>query len=291
MFAHFFAGCLLTLAGLPTHSAAPIPDVVVPGTRSIRVALLIEAQPLIDHCCVQHVVAKGETLSTIAANHRQRLHNTKVATIDGLSPTSVKYILDLNPGIKPDQLAIGQRIWLPSQRLQTINKEHTFVFIDQRWPLGGLGIPFAPSDKINSPRRGQTALILVPASQLASYTKAAKSRDWKQIEKIKASKGIQVLSIGGSGHSVWSESPVYTCKDTITVERSKKGAFSAKLNSIAYDKAGKVVSPAERRKDHRKNKKGMWFFLLPLSGGGWLLWRMRRQRANQPGSQATLATA
>ncbi|MFT6082334.1 MAG: LysM repeat protein [Planctomycetota bacterium] len=272
MFAHFFAGCLIALAGIPaaparTADAAPLPDVVVPGTRSITAELRIEARPLLDHCCVQHVIVKGETLSKLALTHREQ-------------PliTTVKEIIALNPGLNPDKLAVGQRIWMPP-KLTWPGTENTFVFLDQGRPIR-LGRAFAPADKARAPRRGGTSFLLVPESMIAAYHAAKKSRDWQDAQTILKSKKVQVLSCSSSGGSVWDESPVYSCKDTIKIERSKKGVFSAKLTSVAYNKAGDIVPPSEREKDHRKNKKGMWFLLLPFVGGGWLLWRTCRQRSS-----------
>jgi nucleoid-associated protein YgaU len=89
MLTHFFAGCLLAVAA--------VPDVVIPGTRSLRVTRHLEVSPLTEHCCVQHVVAKGETLSAIAAAHYGKA-------------TTAKDIAALNPEINPDRLKIGQRL-------------------------------------------------------------------------------------------------------------------------------------------------------------------------------------
>lgn len=295
MFAHFFAGCLIALAGIPVAAAptadvtvpdvtvpdvtAPdvtvpditvpdvaVPDIVVPGTRSIESELRIEARLLLDHCCVQHVIAKGDTLSALALTHREQ-------------PllTTVKEIVALNPGLNPNKLAVGQRIWMPP-KFTSPGTENIFVFLDQSWPKT-LGRPFAPADKVRAPRRGDTSFLLVPESMIRAYHEAKTSRQWQGTQVFLESENVQVLTCGSSGGSVWDESPVYSSKDTITMERSKKGVFSAKLTTVSYDKAGKVVPPSEVNKDHRTSKQGMWFLLLPLIGGGWLLRRTQRQRS------------
>lgn len=291
MLSHFFAGCFIALAGIPAITtpdgtanrvATTFPDIVIPGTRGIKVELQINAQALIDHCCVQYVIAKGDTLSQIAAKHR----NHTVAT-------TVEDILALNPGLNPNKLVVSQRIWMPPRIPATTSKENTFVFLAKSWSIGSLKLEhgYAPTDKVTPSRRIAHAFWLIPASQWDNYAKLQKARDWDGLDNLKKAGKIQSLTTGGSSHSVWDESPVYSCKDKITIERSSKGMFSAKFTSVAYDKAGKVVSPEERIKDHRKNKKGMWFLMLPLFGGGWLLWRSRRQRTPDQYTPATLATA
>lgn len=257
---------------------APIPDVVVPGTRGIKVEMTLDASVLADHCCVQHVVKKGETLSQIAANHRKHLLTGSDGSADRIQKTTVEDIVALNPGLQPDKLAIGQRIWMPPRIPAAKKTENTFVFIDQSHPFGGLGTPFSPSDAVRAPYRGQTAFRFVPASQLADFQKTAKSRDWKRIDAYKKAKDIPVLSVATSGHRVWDESPVHSCKDKVTIARDKAGKFTAKLDSVAYDKEGKVVPPKVRNKNYGKNKRWMWLLILPSIAGGWLLVRNRRQR-------------
>jgi LysM repeat protein len=302
MFAHFFAGCLIALAGIPatatpyaaaTRGAAAFPDIVMPGTRGIKVELQIDAQVLIDHCCVQHVVTKGDTLAKIAANHRKHLMTGNTGSLDRIQETTVKDILTLNPGLNPDKLVINQRIWMPPRIPAAIKTENTFVFIDQLGPFfsGGTDRGFAPTDKMIARRRANTVFWLVPASQMEIYTKVKQARRWQEIESLKKSGKVQTLMTSRSAHTVWDESPVHSCKDTITIERSKEGVLSAKLTSVAYNKAGEVVSPTERIKDHRKNKSGMWFLLLPFFGGGWLLWRSRRQISPIQNTPAMLGTA
>jgi len=302
MIAHFFAGCLVALAGIPAtttpspaaiRGAAAFPDLVTPGTRRIKVELQIDAQALIDHCCVQHVIANGDTLTKIAANHRKHMMTGKTGSLDRIQATTAKDILALNPGLNPDKLVINQRIWMPPRIPAAIKTENIFVFMDQSGPFstGGTDRGFAPTDKMIARRRGNTGFWLVPASQMEIYAKVKKARDWQGIESMKKSGKIQTLTTNGSAHSVWDESPVHNCKDTITIERSKKGVLSAKLTSIAYDKAGQVVPPNERNKNHRQNKRGMWFLLLPFLGGGWLLWQIRRQRSATQSPPAMLTTA
>lgn len=296
MFAHFFAGCFIALAGIPaiaTPDATAFPDVVMPGTRGIKVDLQIDAQTLIDHCCVQHVVAKGDTLAKIAANHRKLTMLGNTGSPGRIQATTIKDILALNPGLNPDKLAINQRIWMPPRIPAAIKTENIFVFLNKAWPFhsGETSRGFAPTDKVTAPRRGAVVFWVVPTSQTANYAKVQKACNWQGIESLKKSGKIQVLTTIGSAHSVWDESPVYSCKDTITIERSKKGVLSAKLTSIAYDKAGEVVPPNERNKNHRQSKRGMWFLLLPFFGSGWLLWQSRRQRSATQNSPAMLATA
>ena len=270
MFAHFFAGLIVV--------AAAIPDVVTPGTRGIRVALTIESQALRDDCCVQHIVAKGDTLSIIAANHRKDLLAKDRDSTDRDLATTVDDIVALNAGLEPSKLTVGQRIWMPPRNPDAAKTENTFVFIAQGWRLHGFGKPFAPAAKIVAPARCETMFMLVPASELAAYTKITKSGNYNALSKWKETGKFQSLMTVGSSVRVWNESPVFTCQDTITIERSDEGVLSAKLTSVAYDKGGKVVTASERNKDYRKDREMNWLLLLPFFGGGWLLWSMRRQR-------------
>ena len=252
MLAHLFAGCLIALATAP--------DVIPRGYRHIAVTLRFEAQPILDHCCVQHVIKKGDTLSKIATAHCG-------------SVTAVKDIVALNPGINPDLLAVGQRIWVPPRLAAARKLTNTFVFHAQNWPLDAGGSPFAPSAHATPPRYGMTALLLVPENQMQAFTAAR--RTWQQIETMVMDKLIQRIGATCWGANVASHDPTHKRTDTITIQRTDKGAYSASVKSIAYDKHGKVITPASIEK-HR-GKRGMWMLLLPV-GGGWLLLRARRRR-------------
>ena len=209
MLTHFFAGCLLAVAA--------VPDVVIPGTRSLRVTRHLEVSPLTEHCCVQHVVAKGETLSAIAAAHYGKA-------------TTAKDIAALNPEINPDRLKIGQRLWLPP-RIPAKAGEQTFVYFVHGWRWTGTPSPYTPTDKIMTPRHGQLAWLLVPQDQMAAFA-AAQKQNTSAIEAMAKDNVIQILSVETSGGSIPDESPIQSCTETITVSRSDQGKFSIAAKAV-----------------------------------------------------------
>lgn len=263
MFTHFFAGCLVTVAA--------VPDIVTPGTRVIDVEVRMEARPLIDHCCVQRVVAKGETLSKIAISHRYK---------SSPNPTSVEEILALNPGLAPGKLSVGQRLWMPPRIPGPDTEEKMFVFVSSLWGGATPTRAYAPSDKIATSRRGTYSITLVPECAIAEWTKALeKGTPFEDYRKLEEQGKMKVLQQEGSQIMVWDESPVYSCVDTIKIKRSDKGQYSTELSSVAYDKAGKVVPQLRRIVKRDASKQGLPLILLPMMGAGWLLARRRRRQS------------
>lgn len=253
MIAHLFAGCLIAFAAAP--------DIIPRGYRHIAVTLRFEAQPILDHCCVQVVINKGDTLSKIAKVHCG-------------TATAVKDIVALNPGINPNILAVGQRIWLPPGLADARKLPKTFVFHAQNWPLDAGGSPFAPMAHATPPRYGKTALLLVPEKQMKAFT--AVQRKWQPIQTMAKDKLIEKIEVSCWGSNVASHDPTHKRTDTITIQRSDKGIYSASVKSVAYDKKGKVITPASLKTP--RDKRGMWLLLLPVGGAGWLFWRVRRRR-------------
>ena len=270
MLANYFAGCLIAVVAIPdvadSRQIVAIPDVVMPGVRFVRTETAIECQPMIDYCCVQHIVVKGETLAKIAVGH-------------GNGKTTIQDILALNPGLVPTKLAVGQRLWMPP-RIAVANKPmNTFVFMDWRRRSVGFGKPFAPKDKVVE-RSGveHCTFTLVPANQLAAYTKCVKDNDYSGLSKIQKSGKVKLLQSKGSVRAVWGANPVRSCKETIQIKRSKDGVFSSKVTSIYLDEAGKVVPLSEVEKDYRLKHQSLPMLLLPLVGGVWLLCSRRKRR-------------
>jgi len=267
MFTHFFAGCLLAAVAAP---GAPTPDVVVPNTRSIKVEMRVNAQQLIDHCCVQHVVLKGETLTKIAAAHRAAPH-----------ATSISEILALNPGLKADKLAVGQRIWMPPRVSGLPGAEMQFVFTSSHWhcPVGISA--FAPKAKISASRYGVFSLVLVSESGMREWSRAlaANKGIHEAFARLQEAGEIQSIEQRCTPTTVWNESPVYSCVDSLTIARSRKGEYSLGFSSVAYDKGGKVVPPKERVVERRRSDQQMSLLFLPMLGAGWLCIRRRRQPA------------
>lgn len=253
MLAHFFA-CVAAFAA--------IPDVIPSGYKHISVTLRFDAQPLVDHCCTQHVIKKGETLEMIAA---KMFGNRKV----------VADILELNPGIDPRRLAIGQSIWLPPGLESARKQPKTFAFYAANWPLEAGGRPLNPAATARPPRYGKLAILLVPEKQMAAYKKS--QRDWKVIKKMAADKAIKTIEVTSRGANIRETNPTHKRVDTVKIHRDEKGNYRASVSSVAYDKKGKVLSGDALKKIG--TRQGMWLLLLPVCGAGFLLTRSRRRAA------------
>jgi hypothetical protein len=266
MFTHFFAGCLV--------AAAAIPDVIMPDTRTIKVDVRLNAQPLIEHCCFQYVVGKNETLGTIAARHRNIPNTTPL--------TTVAEILELNPGLDADKVTKGTRLWMPPKDLSSAMAARKFLFTSGHYRLPMRIRPFVVNQKIEKSKHGTYSFLLVPESLIDKWNKALKANTIYEIYgKLIKEKAIEVLKVSGSGSFVKDASPVHSCIDTIDVKRDKSGAYSLTCSSIAFDKAGKVVPESERYVDQTKVKKSALLLLFPLAGAGWLLSRSVRQSQPQ----------
>jgi len=251
MLAHLFAGCLAAFA--------MIPDVIPSGYHGISLDLRFEAQALLEHCCTQHVVKKGETLS-------------KIATTRLWGAGAVEDIIAINPGIKADKIKVGQRIWLPPTHKAARILPKTYAFNTSGWTFGGGGKPFAALESHSPPRYGMLSLLLVPEMHLAAYN--ASKNDTRLIKALIKDLKIPQITADCSGRLARDGDPTKKRVDTVTIHRDQKGKFSASVKTVCYDKKGKVITPETLKKFN--GKKGTWLLLLPAVGAGWLLLRRRR---------------
>ncbi len=252
------APCLLALLTLP--------DIVLPGTRNVLVETRLEAAPLLDRCCVQYVVKKGDTLEKIARQHTGNLG-------------AVRGIQELNPGLEPSRLRIDQRLWLPPRKDLAEGEEPLFVYAERGWPVRGTGKPFAPEESIRPSRNAQLAFLLVPKSQLATY-EATRVKGAASVEKLAVDHKIQLLTSWGCGSSVAERDPTHRLSETFVIERGAEGEFALRLQVVAFDKDGKVIEPKQDSKGTEPAKEGLWLLLLAAAGGGWLL--LARRRSDDP---------
>lgn len=258
MHAAALAPCLLALLSLP--------DIIPPGTRSVPLETKLEAAPLLERCCVQYVVVKGDTLEKIA---RERCGGAK----------DVRAILALNPDVKPSRMQIGERLWLPPKRALAEGEEPVFVYVEPGWPVHGTGAPFALGDPIRPGRNTQLAFLLVPKSQLAAY-RAAGAKGAANVEKLAVDGKIQLLTTWGCGNRVPEGDPTAKLSQTFVITKEPEGKFVLQAQVTAFDEDGKVIEPGAEKKVKEPAKDGLWLLLLTAAGGGWLLLRTRRRSAD-----------
>lgn len=251
MLAHLFAGCLAAFAALP--------DIIPRGYHGISVTVRFEAKPLLEHCCTQHIVKKGETLS-------------KIATARLWGAEAIKDIVALNPGLTPDVLKVGQRIWLPPTDKTARTQAKTYAFSATGWQFGWGSKPFVALASPPPPRYGVLTLFLVHEKHLKAVQAAKNNSDL--VQGFLKDGRIQPIKVSCPGRLVKDGDPTHKRVDTVTFKRDKKGKFSGAVTSVRYDKKGKVITPATIKK--LGSKQGSWLLMLPACGLGWLLLRRRR---------------
>lgn len=238
------------------------PDVLPPGMRGVRVDVELDAKAFTSHCCVQYVIRKGDTLAEIA---KQQLGDAR----------RLGEIVELNPTLDPQHLAIGQRLWLPPID-RAADRPLTFVFRGMGQFFGGTTEPFAPSEEIRTDRFSTLTFLLVPVKQLSAF-EAARQKGWEDVQALVREHKVEQIAASGSNRLVQDGSPIRRRHDRFTVVRDDKGAFSLEVASTDYDKDGKVLEPAAAGAEKEK-KEGLWLLLLAAAGGGALLLRARRGR-------------
>ena len=237
-----------------------VPDILPEGMRGAGLEVRVDAAALIDNCCVQYVVAAGDTFFAIA---KHQLGDEKRA----------QAIVDLNDGIDPVLLQVGQRIWLPPKNAAV--QARTFVFLETQAPFGGRGRPFVPSEKVPTPRAGELAFVLVPKESMTAFG-AAQQKGWDAVRTLADERKLELVVGQGSSRLVQEGSPVRKTRDTYFVERDDKGAYRLRVETVRYDRDGKVLGAGARAEPERKE--GLLLLLLAAGGGGMLLLRARQNR-------------
>lgn len=238
-----------------------VPDIVVPGTRGIEVVTRLDLGPLADKVKLAYEVQKGDTLAAIA---RDRLGDEK----------RLPELVAANPGIDPDKLSIGMRLWLPAKDAAVKDAPHLLVSMA---PNRDLGYPVLLGQPLPHSRYSGHTLLLVPSDLLAEAT----GKDRKAREQAMASPRIQRLDASGCSSSVQDRSPVHRAEVTVHVAADKDGKLVVRTAIVWCGADGKPLPVDEHGNPKAPApKEGALLLILALLGGGFLVWR-GRDRAPQ----------
>jgi hypothetical protein len=239
------------------------PDIVPDNVKGIKSSNRIELGVLADHVFVQHVVEKGETLTSIAK-----------ASLGEAGRTAE--VIAANPGIDPDHLRIGQRVWLPPKDASTKDPVYLYLGIPRRQLE-----PLVPSAPLPYTHYGSYQLYLVPAAQLSAWQKNTYVRNWDAAaDQMVTEKKVEALKGESAGHFVPTNSPIERAEATLFVEKDKDGKLSIRQTVVCFDKNGKRIE-AEKAADGEAPpdpKQQALLLLFAVGGGAWLLLRARQQR-------------
>jgi hypothetical protein len=254
---------------LAALSLLPPPDLVVAGVRSVAIESHLDASVLARTHCLAHVVGKDETLMAIA---QLRLGDAG----------RWQQIEQLNPGLDPTRLQIGQLLWLPPADPKVAAAEpatRMFVYSDAEDGHQRTVRPLVVGAQLAVGRQGgMFRIYLVPAAEQASFEAEWRRRGpgWKLPEGVQKqidARLVTQLVAKNADHSVPTEHPMVRRVDRHVVEAKGDGSFAIGCKSTGFDKNGKEVSvevPAKQRED------ALLLLLLAAAGGGALLWRARR---------------
>lgn len=251
---HILTTLSLAFALVPANR----PDILPEGMKGVRVETRIELGPIALTSCLEHVVVAGETLGAIAKSH---LGDAK------LFPA----IAALNPGLDPDRLTVGQKLWLPPRGPLPDGQTPTFLFLDAARPAQVQVHPLADTLLLNPPPRyGRVALWLVPQAALAEFQGVLANRKTLRdgLEAMAKAGTVRRLEASTPGRLVERESPMHRRLDTLRVQPAGEAALELVLaSSEGFDEQGRkldAVAPAKAKTD----KDGEALLLLLLAGGG-----------------------
>lgn len=260
--------CLLATGGAasPTPTAwppAPGLDIIQPGWRGVDVTRKVDVQALRQRCCVQYRVRKGDTLAAIA---RRFLG----------AASRYAELGELNKGLDPSRLTIGQRIWLPPRDPKA---PKTFVYLTQTRPFQPPR-PYALGDRVFA-KWGEFAFLVVGADHRAEL----KDLDsWDQVVAMERAKKLLVARGKSQGGYVRSSSKVVRMTETVRVCRDRGGRLRVETLVERFDADDKPII-----KDAKLDDGGqMWLLLCSLGGVG-LVWRRGRAVAARPREAASPA--
>jgi LysM repeat protein len=253
------------------------PDIIPEGARGIRVTLRVDPTalgPFTGRACLQHVVAAGETLESIA---REQLGNAD----------RWPEIADLNPGVDPARLAIGRGLWLPPRRAGKAGEEPVLLFAGS----AAVSCHFTPlplsGEVLSAPRWGELSVLVVPLSARKELEAAlAIGRDRQAaVEKLARAGKIQLTTAPAPGRLVDRNSPVASCVATyriaadataklrleqVSVEQFAADGKPLPRQPVGSDGAGSKGGPAPQ-----PEKGSLLLLPIGLLGAGGLLLRSR----------------
>lgn len=255
-----FAACLATAAASPESAAPPTPraaaaapDMVPLGWRGVDVRRDVDSDVFRERCCVQYAVRKGDTLAAIAQRHL------------GGAQRALE-LIELNDGLEPTRLRIGQRIWLPPRDAKAPRR---FVFLTATG-LGFQPTGYAIGDRVYA-KYSDYAFVVVDAAHVEQLQK---TEGWDQIVAMQKEKKLQAATGTSVSPLVRNGSPVRRIVETIRVRCDQDGRYEVESSAQRFgadDKPIKKGAPLGERGEQ-------WLLLLGLGGAG-LVWRRRRAAA------------
>lgn len=240
------------------------PDILPENAKGIQSSNRIELAVLADHVFVQCVVEKGDTLTSIA---KTRLGEA-ARTAD---------VIAANPGIDPDRLRIGQRVWLPPKDASTKDPVYLYLGLPHRQLA-----PLIPTAPLPYAQYGRYYLYLVPATHLSTWQKDTATNNWgAAVHAMVTEKKVEALEGASASHYVPTNSPIAREEGTLFVEKDKDGKLSLQETIVCFDKDGKRIEAgkagaADVRTEPKKES--ALLLLVALGGGAWLLYRTRGRR-------------
>lgn len=266
----------LPVAAIVACSA--LPDIVPPNMKGIRVEIRVDPAafgPLAGRACLQHVIAEGETLESIA--------NGKLGDAGRWQEIEA-----LNPGVEPRRLPVGKPLWLPPRQKAKEGEEPVLLFAGSDVP--GLQVqPLAATGNVSLlPRWGQLTVLVVPLSlrERVEAALAARRDARRQLEDLVKAGKIHQLSAPAPDRLVERESPVARCLATYRIvadgdqkpklEQVSVEQFDANDKPVPPKNPGKIDGQGKGDDKGRQPDKGMLLLtMLGLLGGGGLWVRSR----------------
>lgn len=240
------------------------PDILPENAKGIRSSNRLELGVLADHAFVQCVVEKGDTLTSIA--------KTRLG-----AATRTQDVLAANPGIDPDHLRIGQRIWLPPKDAST--KDPVYLFLGL--PFRQLA-PLIPTAPLPYTHYGRYTLYLVPAPYLSTWQKNSAINNWDAaVAAMVKEQKVQALEGASASHYVPTNSPIAREESTLVVEKDKDGKLALRQTIVCFDKYDKRIEAGKARAEGvgtEPKKESILLLLVAFGGGAWLLLRTRGRR-------------
>lgn len=269
---HPILSCSVLLAA-SFVAPGPLPDIIPDGVKGVvgetRVALGAWADGV-------HTAWRIEAGDTYAAIANKQLGTARRA--DELK--------DLNPGIDPQRLRIGQTVWLPARDPKA--KDAPWLYVLARGP-GGTPVPCAAAQPLPAARFAGFVFYLVPDAKRVGFEK--EGQRWETLQKFVVAESIPNVTVEGPPRFVPNDAPIARVAVTLTLGKDAAGNLTASSTRVDYDKAGKVLpAPAADGKERKEGgaapigpepKKQWLLLLLALGGGGALWWRARRPAPRQ----------
>lgn len=266
--------CCAVLLSASFVAPGPLPDIIPDGVKGVASETRVALGPWADGVHTAWQIEAGDTYASIA----------KKQLADASRADELK---DLNPGLDPQRLRIGQTIWLPARDAKA--KDAPWLYVLARGP-GGTPAPCIAAQPLPPARFSGFVFFLVPDGKRVGFEKA--SQGWEAMQKFVAAESIPAVTVEGPPRYVPKDAPIARIAVTLTLGKDAEGKLTASSTRVDYDQAGKVLpapAPAADGKARQNGaapiepepKKQWLLLLLALGGGGALWWRARRPAVRQ----------